>query len=80
MSNLLFLEINTKCSKTDFLPEKKQSRPVMLHVQVMQLGPGEGEEDLSQQGCQNFPLKSWPFTLPWPWEEPAAAHGEGREE
>lgn len=35
----------------------------VLHAHAMQLGPGEGEEYLPVQGCQNFPLKSQPFTL-----------------
>lgn len=30
---------------------------------MMRSGPGEGEDDLPWQGCQNFPLKSRPFTL-----------------
>lgn len=63
-SNLLFLEINTRYSKTY---RKRQARPVMLrvsHTHGMWSWPGEGEEYLTRQGCQNFPLKSWPFTFP----------------
>lgn len=52
----------------------------VFHRHVMRLGPGRGEEDLLQQGCRNFPLKSRPFTLPWPREGTSCRpwRGEGR--
>jgi len=84
LSNLLFLEINTRCSKTNFFPEKKQSRPVMprgfSHAHMMHSGPREGEEDLPPPGCQSFPLKSGPFTLSRQWEGTCCHGGEGSRE
>lgn len=52
----------------------------VFHRHVMRLGPGRGEEELLQQSCQNFPLKSRPFTLPWPREGTSCRpwRGEGR--
>lgn len=66
-SNLFFLEINTRCSETY---RKKASKACdaegFTHACNVVIWPGEGGEYLTRQGCQNFPPKTWPFTLPWP--------------